>query len=109
MKINTQIELKNLAGETLTDNKEPATLGKCVSNMILQSEIGGKMKLFLLAQKFFKDKIVELDVADFNMVKETVQNTKIYNALVAGQVELLLENIKDESIQNPTKGDKAGR
>ena len=67
------------------------------------------MKLFLLAQRFFKDKIVELDNADFNFVKEAVKTTKIYNALVAGQVELLLENIKDDSVQNTPQGEKTGR
>ena len=97
MKINTQAKLKNFLGETLKDNNEDATIGKAIANILISSEEKGKMKLFVLAQKFYNDKNVELDKPDFELVKKVVGETKIYNALVAGQVELFLSELKNET------------
>ena len=97
MKISTQTKLKNFIGETLKDNNEDVTIGKAIANILISSEEKGKMKLFVLAQKFYNDENVELDNSDFELVKKTVGETKIYNALVAGQVELFLSELKNET------------
>ncbi len=96
MKINTQQELKDLAGKPLTDETgEKAKLGRVISTMLLGAEEGGKMKMFVLAQKFYNDKVVELDSSDFSLVKSIVEKSKAFpNALVTGQVALILENLK---------------
>ena len=96
MKINTQEELVNLEGQKLKDGGGNATLGKCIANMLISAEENGKMKLFILAQKFYKDNFVEVDSSDLILIKNVVGKTKIYNALVAGQIELILEELKEE-------------
>jgi len=96
MKINLRKELSSLNGEALKDGTETLTLGKALSNILSTSEEGGKMKLFILAKKFYEDKEVDLDAADLAIVKKAVEKTKIYTPLVAGQVELLLAEVKEE-------------
>lgn len=96
MQINTKIELKDLLGKPLEASKDVIlTLGLALSNILISAEEGGKMKLFILAKKFFEEKAVDLDNSDLALVKNIVGKTKIYNALVAGQVELILEDLKD--------------
>ncbi len=86
MKIKTKEFLKTLEGKSLE-----LTIGEALSNILLSTETGGKMKMFVLAEKVYKDKEVDLDSADLGLVKQSVENTKIYNNLVAGQLLVLLE------------------
>jgi len=61
-----------------------------LGNILLSDKTGGKMKLYVLATKFSQDKEVELDKADLELVRNAVSKTEIYNALVAGQIEVIL-------------------
>jgi len=89
MKINTHISIKNLDGKDIKDGDKFFTIGKALSEIMLASEAGGKMKCFVLAQKFFNDKEVDLDGADKELVKSTIESTKLYNNLVTGQLLVL--------------------
>lgn len=95
MIIKTSQILKNLKGEELKDGEEPFTLGIALGNILASSQEGGKMKMFLLATKLAQNKSVEVDSADLGVIKKAVESTKIYSALVAGQVEMLLDEIKE--------------
>ena len=90
MKINTKQALKTLKGEELKNGDIPFTLGEALGNILLSDKTGGKMKLYVLATKFSQDKEVELDKADLELVRNAVSKTEIYNALVAGQIEVIL-------------------
>jgi len=94
MKINALQELQSLDGKPLRSGEEVLTLGKAISNILLSDETGGKMKLFVLAQKFYNEASIDLDTSDLALVKNAVSKTKIYNALVAGQCETILEELK---------------
>ena len=48
------------------------------------------MKYFILAQKFYTGKEVDLDTADLELVKKAIEKTDQYNNLVNGQLLLLL-------------------
>lgn len=96
MKINNEQALKNMKGEDLKVENEVLTVGKAISNILLASEEKGKMKLFILAKKFYDDSSIDLDSADFALVKNEIAKTRIYNTLVSGQLEVILEGIKDE-------------
>lgn len=96
MIIKANTELKNLKGEVLKNEDGVLNLGIALSNILISSKAGGKMKMFVLAQKLFKDDTVEVDQSDFNMIKESVKTSEIYSNLVLGQCELILESIKDE-------------
>lgn len=97
MKIENKKELLKLDGEPIKIGAGVLTLGQALSNILLMDEKGGKMKMFILAQKFFSDDATELDKADFNLVKTAVEQTKQYNALVAGQIAVILEGLKEDT------------
>lgn len=92
-KINAKKEITNLAGETVKNGEESFTVGQAISNILLAYEAGGKMKLYVLAQKFWNDDEVEVDGSDLALIKKAVETTKTYGALVAGQLELYLESL----------------
>lgn len=94
MIIQADTILKDFAGKELKQDGENLTLGKALSNCLLTSKEGGKMKLYLLAQKLFSQDKVEVDESDFNLIKNCAERSEIYNALVAGQIQLLLSEIK---------------
>lgn len=97
MKINTQTPIKTLAGEPIKNGTEGNfTIGLALSNILIENKQGGKMKMFILAQKFFNDKEIDIDEADFNLVKSAVESTENYNNLVNGQILQILSDIKDK-------------
>ena len=95
MKINTSQEILNLKGEPLMSDGEEVTLGTVVANALLGDSTGGKMKLYILAKKFYGSKSVEVDEADLKMVKDAVSKSTSYNALVVGQAELMLSDVTE--------------
>ena len=76
--------------------EEELTLGKAISNILVSDESGGKMKLWILAQKFYKEEEMDLDSSDFVLVKTAVQKSKIYTVLVLGQIEMILSKIEND-------------
>ncbi len=97
MKINTKQSLKDLENKEIkSPDGKVFILGQALSNILLDTKEGGKMKLYLLATKIYKNDFVEVDEADLILLKQAVRSSLIYNALVLGQCELLLENVKKE-------------
>ena len=96
MKLNLKTTINNLAGKPLKNNEgQDVTLGEAVANILGSSETGGKMKMFILAKKFFEQESIELDEADLALVKKEVSTSRTYQgSLVSGQVELLLSEAK---------------
>ena len=96
MKIILTQTINDLSGKPLQNNeKKVVTLGEVLSNVVIASEEQGKMKLFLLAKKFFEQESIDLDASDLALVKKVVSNSRTYGGtLVLGQVELLLEGAK---------------
>jgi len=98
MKINTKIAIKDLAGNPIPtgkDDKTDFTLGMALSNILVDTTKGGKMKLFILAQKIYSDEEVEIDEADLAIIKSAVEETENYNNLVNGQILQILSGLKD--------------
>ena len=101
MKIKSSTPLLDMEGKEMTDGKSPFTIGVALANILLVDESGGKMKLFSLAQDFYKNDEVSLDVSDFALVKSATERTKAYqNALITGQILTYLESVKDEKNNN---------
>lgn len=99
MIIETTQALTTLEGKPLKSGEEDLTIGKAIAEALLANKTGGRMKVFLLAKKFFSDEKVELDNADFALVKESVKTAEVYahqgfNTLVFGQIEEILEELK---------------
>ena len=98
IKIDTTVIIKNLKGEAFKDeDQNDLTLGKTISMCLSTSQQGGKMKSFLLAQKFYESDSVEVDIADFGIVKQAVETYQHSNNLVLGQALVLLDAAKDAS------------
>lgn len=95
MKINAKQALKNFKGDILKDPDGEVTLGTALSNILSMAKEGGKMKLFILAKKFYERASVEIDQSDMNLVKKSVESTDIYPNMVTGQVLEILEGIKE--------------
>ena len=95
MKINLKQVLVNFKNESLKNEKgEELTIGEALSNVMILAKEGGKMKLFVLAEKFYKEKEIDLDASDLNLVKKAVQASEGYSILVTGQLEKILEELK---------------
>lgn len=95
MKINAKAILKNFKGESLKNEAgEQFTVGEAISNILSYDKMGGKMKCYILAEKFYKDKEVDLDAADLIIVKAAIEHTEIYVNNITGQLLVLLENYK---------------
>lgn len=97
--IDTKIELKTIQGKVMTvsdTDNTPFTLGKGISNILTvprKTKTLDPMKVYILAQKFYNDDVVELDDADFKAVKTIIETNEGYGALLTGQILLILENI----------------
>lgn len=91
MKINTKQAITDLAGKEIKSPDGVFAIGTALSNILIEAQEGGKMKLFILAQKLFNDKEVEVDEADLGIIRKAVENTKQYNNLVTGQLLQMLD------------------
>lgn len=95
MKINSKTTLKTLKGEAIKGAQDQDfTLGEAVSNILASTETGGKLKLFILAQKFATEDTIDVDTADLGLIKSSVENSKAYTTLVTGQILQILEEVK---------------
>lgn len=94
MKIKTTQNLLNLEGEPLkTSDMTPLTVGKALSDILLGAKTGGKMKMFVLARKFFEEEDVDLDESDVVLLTKTIESHEPgYTNLVTGQLLMILEN-----------------
>lgn len=99
MNINCKQPLKELNGINLRNSEgKDFTLGEALGNIIAGAEEGGKMKCFILAQKFATQDNVQVDSADLSLIKNAVKTTRVYTgSLIPGQCEMLLEEIKESS------------
>jgi regulator of RNase E activity RraB len=97
MKIKSKEVLKTLDDKPLmwTDKVE-YTIGMALSNILLETKTGGKMKLFLLAQDLYKGKEIEVDNADLVLIKDAVERTEMHNNLVNGQLLMALNKVEEK-------------
>jgi hypothetical protein len=100
-KIITTSPILDLSGKPIKGSLDPEkgmegffTIGEAVSTMLVGAQEGGKMKLFILAQKFYNEPEIELDSADLSLVRGAVEKSTTYNALVIGQILVLLDSLK---------------
>src|ERR1035437_6626709 len=96
-KIEANQTLKNFKGEDLKgENNEVLTIGKAISNVLVLAQEGNKMKLFVLAQRFYTENgFIELDDSDFLLVKKAVESDKAYSTMVTGQLLVVLESVQE--------------
>jgi hypothetical protein len=91
MKIILSEVIKTFDGKDIKDGVEPLTLGKALANVLGTSKEGGKMKMFILAEKCYKENEAEFDDADLALIKRTVESSEYYFPIIAGQILKNLE------------------
>ncbi len=92
MKIDTKKVLVDLSGKALKNGTEELTLGEAVANILATAKVGGAMKLYSMAQKFYSEDSIDLDTADLALLKSSVEATDIYLNLVKGQILVILNS-----------------
>lgn len=95
MKIQTKIKIKELSGEDTKD----LTIGKALANIVLFVK-SDPLRAYLMATKLYSEDEVELSKADCEWIKTAVTEhgyTVYSNALVSGQLLLLLSELKEDS------------
>lgn len=97
--INCSKIITDFEGETIKDgiSDKDFTVGKALTSLLGQTE-GDALKIFTLQQKFYKGGKVEIDAADFDMVKEATKATspKFLNNTIKGQILVALSEAKEE-------------
>ena len=96
MKLNTQTAILDLSGKEIPYQDGIFTVGIALSNILSEAKEGGKMKLFILAQKLFTEKSIEIDTADLQIIKGAVEATAQYNNIITGQLLVFLDTIKED-------------
>jgi len=80
-------------------DSKPLTVGKAIANILIAPRQGGayemdKIKLYILAQKCYNDKEIDMDESDLAKVKKMVETDANYGPLVTGKILLILEEQK---------------
>lgn len=97
IKIDCKQKLLDLKGDPIKDSHgKEFTFGEGFSEVLIGNKSGGKMKMLVLAEKFYKEDFVELDDADFALLKSACESTEVFmNNLVPGRLLVYLESLKD--------------
>lgn len=99
MIIATKEGLVDLKGEVLKADGKAVTLGDVLTNILMAHRQGNyviePMKAFALAQKFSTQDEVDVDDADLDKLRKTIETDKGYAPLVIGQ--LMIKFSKEEA------------
>lgn len=88
MKLNFDFPIKGLDGKDIVENNIKVMMKNIFSDHILHPEvkIGDVVKKYSLAQKIYAGGDIELDEADFNLLKEISKLNNIFTPLVQAQL-----------------------
>jgi len=95
MKINTKQTLKTLEGTPfkIAESKD-LTLGFVISEALSISKTSGAMKLYSLTLKMLGDE-ADVDASDLILIKNEIEITERWVAIIKGQSLLMLEEVKE--------------
>ncbi len=73
--------------------KKNLTVGLALSNIVLSDPGDGftKIKKYIIAKQCYEKEKLEIDLADFNVLKHCVQQSNVYGVLIVGQILTLFE------------------
>jgi hypothetical protein len=91
MNYNFNIALKNLAGETVKDEKnEDLTVGKLLSSSLVNQTKGDSIKYFAWALKMYNCEQINLDASDIKVLSSFVEGNESLTVLAKAQILELL-------------------
>lgn len=91
MTIDTSKKILTLKGDVYKHGGTDLTVGAVIAEALATSNEGEKTKLYSLAQKSFSEKSIEVDEADFLLIKNALKKCAVYNNIIIGQTLLDLE------------------
>ncbi len=91
MKIDTSRLVRNLKGEPYTYDGAELTVGVVVAEALATYDMGGKMKLFTMAQKAYKSDGMEADLVDAGLISKALEGCRAYSSIILGQAMLAVE------------------
>lgn len=87
MQYDFNIELKDLAGETIKDGKgDPLTIGKLLANTLVNQGKGDAMKFHNWALDMYNCRVLNLDNSDKRVLTEFVENSETLTVLAKAQI-----------------------
>jgi hypothetical protein len=75
MKVDFNVPLLDLDGNTINDNGTILLASKIMANHLMGQKSGDALKLFSWAQKIYKNEVLELDPSDFKTLKKIVDDS----------------------------------
>lgn len=79
MTINNTEIIKTLKGDPYKGDDGDLTVGLALSTVLQYATEGGKYKMGILAEKFYKNAKVEVDDADLSLIRSAVEKTEVFN------------------------------
>ena len=101
MKLQTTQKIKELDGQ----DSKMLSVGKAIANIVLMVK-SDPLRSYLMATKLYQENEIELSKADYEWIKTAIteHGHEVYsNALVSGQLLLILSELKEEEKQTITK------
>lgn len=88
--------MTTLKGESYVNGKDKLTLGDAIANILSYDKTGGKYKMYKLAEKFASGDEIDIDDADYALIKKSIEDTECYrdNFLCGSLIDVLI-NAKD--------------
>ena len=105
MKINSDIVIKRLNGTPVTADQEPGsrelTVGGVISTILSTKKIDqfNPLKAYVLAQRFYKGGMIEIDEGDYSSLRQVIENNDQYVPFVLAQVIQTMIDAKDKQIK----------
>jgi hypothetical protein len=92
MNYNFNVEIKNLLGESILDEKNnPATAGKLLAGSLVNQAKGNSIKFYNWALKMYNCEDVNLDKSDVKVLTEYVESNEQLTVLVKAQILEVLD------------------
>lgn len=92
MKLNFNVSFKDLLGQSIIIEGEPANIGKMLGQALASSNEGDALKMFDWAMKLYAGTELDLDRSDYDKMKSFINVSKVLSNLQKGQ---MLEIMKE--------------
>lgn len=97
MNLNFNFPVVDVKKQPVLDEKgKPVSIAMILANAMLSPNIkaGDALKKQVLAWKIGEEKEIEVDEADFNLIKEIINSKEVFAPAVQAQLLLYLDSIK---------------
>jgi hypothetical protein len=90
------VDLKDLSGAAIMEDKKPLTIGKLLARSLANQAKGDSLKLYGWAMKMYNCEKLNLDKSDIKVLTEFVESSEAITILAKGQIMELLTAAKTE-------------